>query len=491
MRTLRAAMTTPWPALITTALAVLVGAPPAHAQDGWPDPGFGTNGNARLYATGLSSAFRPDENDARWTSVVEQPDGSTLLAGHVGYSDAGKYCYETIVARLREDGSPDPSFGNGGHVTLLPGCSSTGHLAMLRGDNDTGLQRIVLQPDGRIVGYTVPYNHDSFGGFVLFRLLADGSRDPSFGTLGVRYESLPQDWISGWPELVPADLALQPDGRVVLAGTVYFTDRRDADFVVARFMPDGSPDVAFGIRGFALVDFAGSIVPLDRAAGMAIQADGRIVVAGTVNGVDPDDVSDDVNIGVARLMPNGYPDPSFGSGGRSVLYSVGFRGETFAASLALELDGDIVVSGLADRGGFTPGADIVVARLLPNGAFDPSFGFGGWAPVGYSDVLRVSRVAVQADGKLVVAATRETGGVVVRLLPEGGADLEFGAWGSTEIGIGLPIPANDLTLGWMGRMLVAGGTGAYFLGNQAANSPELSVSRLTNWVKPVYEWPGR
>lgn len=453
------------PLLLASILVALAGVVPAQAQDGWPDPAFGSNGMVWTSFTGLSSAFRPDENDGSWTSVVEQPDGSTLLAGHVGFVGDGRVCYETVVARLREDGSLDPSFGSGGVTAFLPGCAGA-----------TGAQRIVLQPDGRIVGFTAPTHQEHPTQFVLFRLLPDGSPDPSFGAFGFRVESLPRDWISGWPKLFPADLALQSDGSIVLAGTVFYSDTSmDTDFVVARFLADGSPDPGFGIRGFMIVDFAiGN--SYDLASGVAIQSDGRIVVAGTVQSGSPQR-----DFGLARLLPDGFPDPSFGYGARSILSGIGFGSFNFASSVALQPGGNIVLAGRAMRTGpdeIPEKLDIVVARALPNGALDPTFGFGGWAPVGYSDVETVSRVAVQGDGKLVVAATRETGGVIVRLLPEGGADLDFGSWGSTEAVIELPTPVNDLALGWMGRILVAG------------RASRLWVSRLTNWVRPWPEEPG-
>src|SRR5262249_18884594 len=166
----------------------------------------------------------------------------------------------------------------------------------------------------------------------------------------------------------------------------------------------------------------------DTASAVAVQKDGKIVVVGTattnVGGKD---------LAVIRYLPNGQPDPGFGSLGKVTIdvYNQGEDDEAFA--VALQADGKILVAGYA----VTPGTnqkDFVVARLLDNGFLDPSFaspqGFDGKSIINLADNDIAYALAVQTDGKIVVAGRAGMGGFsdfgLARLLPRGKPDLSFG-----------------------------------------------------------------
>ena len=180
---------------------------------------------------------------------------------------------------------------------------------------------MALQPDGKLV-----VAGDSDANFALARYNSNGSLDASFGSGGKVITSF------GGTDQASA-VILQPDGKIVVAGQ---TDTGvSIDFALARYMPDGSLDGAFGSGGRVTTNFTGTSD--DLGAAVALQSDGKIVVGGT---------SDD-NFALARYTPAGVLDATFGTAG-TVTTNLG--GEDLLHALALQPDGAIVAVGeSADR----------------------------------------------------------------------------------------------------------------------------------------------
>lgn len=187
-----------------------------------------------------------------------------------------------------------------------------------------------------------------------------------------------------------------------------------------RLLSDGAPDLTFGIAGQLETHFGDG---QDRIGPPIIQADGKILLPVAVN--RPDGL---VSVGVARFNADGSPDFSFGFNGRArVVLNAAPVPATAGFSAALEPNGDIL-AGVAE------GANFAVARFTPSGGFDFSFGSGGTAlvPVPAGNVL--SRLAVEPDGSILAAGGHgpiqgATGGVIVRLHPNGTLDTTFGTSG--------------------------------------------------------------
>lgn len=214
------------------------------------------------------------------------------------------------------------------------------------------------------------------------------------------------------------------------------------------------PDSTFEADGFAIPQFAGD----DRANALAIQpGDGKIVVAGA-NGE---------HCLVARLLPNGLIDNTFATNGY-LTFKFGITPfDTEGTVIALQADGKIVV------GGGTP-FDPSLARLLPNGNFDPIFGTGGKLVVNPADFVSIEMIqglVIQPDQKILVLATAwpvdGTGNWVtlaVRLLPDGSLDPAFSGDGVAEIDFqaGTSEHCTDLVLQPDGKIIAAanGSTGA-------------------------------
>jgi len=168
-------------------------------------------------------------------------------------------------------------------------------------------------------------------------------------------------------------IALQGDGKILVAGNTSLpTAGLGDDFVVFRLNIDGSPDTSFGSGGKVVTDFAGAT---DRAVSVMVQSDGKIVAAGMAS-------QGTLVFGVARYLADGTPDPAFGSGGKATVNVT--AGGDFANAAALQPDGKIVVVGRTfhERFGRSSGEpDIGIARFRADGTVDTGFGSNGVARV--------------------------------------------------------------------------------------------------------------
>lgn len=223
----------------------------------------------------------------------------------------------------------------------------------------------------------------------LARWNADGSIDETgFGTDG----KIQVDFDSQYDSL--RAVVIQPDGKIVAAGFVGTDDQ--FDLALLRLDADGTPDPGFGVNGLVTTDFFGFN---DAAYDMVVLPDGRIVVAGFRGiGVDLTEFI------VARYLPDGSPDPEFGSAG---VTAVDFGGPSAVATgLVRQLDGKLVVTGFTEIGtGGQPTRDVTAVRLLADGRLDPGFNGTGWHAfdMGYGQEDRMNGIAIAPSGDLLVA----------------------------------------------------------------------------------------
>ncbi|WP_169973882.1 FG-GAP-like repeat-containing protein [Tautonia rosea] len=239
-------------------------------------------------------------------------------------------------------------------------------------------------------------------------------------------------------------MAVQADGGSVLVGTI--SRAGNDDFVVIRFEPNGQLDTSFGTMGMTIIAFDLGANESDRAQGVAVQPDGKILVVGPVE--QPGGQRD---FGIARLEANGQIDLQFGIAGRIV---VGFNRspivteqDDIARAVVVQPDGKILVVGSVDDLGDEN--DFGLVRLNPDGALDSTFAESGRAVIAFD--LGASAedqdddatgVAVQSDGRIVVTGSvrtmqrhRDFG--FARLRPEGDLDLSFGQNGKVVLGFDL------------------------------------------------------
>ena len=267
------------------------------------------------------------------------------------------------LARYNPNGSLDTSFSGDGKQTTDFGDPHYG--------TDFGAYDVALQPDGNIVAVGRSGNGD----FALARYDAtDGSLDTSFSGDGKETTDL-----GGWEH--GRAVAIQ-NGKIVVAGTSLHG--ADGNFALARYNPDGSLDTSFSGDGIQTSDFG---VRHDAHA-VAIQADGKIVVAGVSD-------SDDGNFALARYNDDGTLDPSFSGDGWQ---TTDFGGRDYGHSMALGADGRIVVAGES-------AVDFALARYNPDGTLDTSFSGDGKTTTDFGGLDRAFDLALQPDGKIVAAGT--------------------------------------------------------------------------------------
>lgn len=389
-------------------LLLILAAPRSMASPGELDDTFGTEG---VLTTNFGGTYDWAYAGAR------QPDGRILAAGVTNAHGT----YDFAVARYTAGRSLDPTFGEGGMVTTDFGESYDWGYAL------------ALQPDGAIVVGGVS-DRDGSRNLALARYLPNGALDASFGQDGLATEErrpLSTDIVRA--------LAVQPDGRIVVAG-VSFDDTASVDphgdFIVARYLPDGSPDPTFGVGGVVTTGFSeGSY---DDAYALVLQRDRRILVAGySTSGGGPGVLFGADNLALARYTPEGLPDMSFGRQGQ-VTYDAGSLDEEIR-SVALTPEGWIAAAGFVNG---EKGGDMLLARFNPQGVLDPAFGRDGVTVTDLSaQSERLTTVKVQPDGRIVAAGhvgrkTTLADIAVVRYDPDGRLEESFGTAGVATADLG-------------------------------------------------------
>jgi uncharacterized delta-60 repeat protein len=323
-------------------------------------------------------------------AMALQPDG-TIVVG--GVSDAGG-SKNLALARYLPNGTLDATFGENGLVTEGRRPLTT-----------DVIRDLAVQPDGRILVAGVTFEDkasvDPHGDFILARYLSDGSADPAFGIGGV----LTTGFSEGSYDDAYA-LVLQPDRRIVLGG--YSTSGGGPgvlfgadNLALARYTPEGLPDMSFGDQGQTVVD-AGSLD--EEIRDLALTPNGSIVAAGFTNGERGGDVL------LARFTPQGSLDRTFGTEGLTVT-DLSAHSEGLSA-VALQPDGRIVAGGYVARETL---ADFAVLRYDPSGSLEDDFGTGGVATADFEGRQdKVGALILKPDGKLVTVGSSEHNFAVAR-----------------------------------------------------------------------------
>jgi uncharacterized delta-60 repeat protein len=387
-------------AVLAAALFAVAIIRPAFAAPGDVDPTFGFAGRV------LNSFQQPS---AEILALAVQPDGKIVAVGNI---------HETIttgpsrflVARHNTNGSLDTSFGNGGKVVtnFSVGPSSA--------------NAVVLQADGKIV-----VAGKAGDMFALARYNSDGTLDQSFGSAGLlatRFEPNDPNTLS-----LAASVAIQSDGKIVVAGDSFVRNPSFPTFVtdsnvgVARFNAEGTIDETFGTGGVVISNF----ISFDRADALAIQPDGKIIVAGDSNstGTGP------YTAYLFRYNSNGTPDETFGSSGLGAAITGSFD----VAAVSLQPDGKIVVGGTF-LSASPANADFALARYHSDGTLDNGFGVAGVAVTDFPWTGNASgrenvaaTLALQQDGKIVVGGYSTSTFALARYNTDGSADAGFGSGG--------------------------------------------------------------
>ncbi len=378
--------------------------------------------------------------------MVLQPDGKMILVGAVQIDTYGNYDFG--VTRLNADGSLDTSFGTNGKKIIsfdLGGRDADDHLSL---DQDIATC-VALQSDGKIV--VGGYAQRGLGNFdfAVVRLNTDGALDTTFSSDGKAivafdYGGAGDDRATG--------VAIQSDGKIVLVGYCQKAQLGDNDIALARLKTDGSLDTSFTGDGRKFIGFNNNGAGDDRGAAVTIQPDGRIVVVGyaQASGTGNDDFA------IARVTTNGTLDRSFsGDGKKTVAFNLGGTGNDRATSVALQSDGGIVVAGSASS--VDGDGDFAIARIKKNGSLDKTFSGDGMKTIpfnlGASLEDQATGVAIQSDGSIVlsglaqISATGDFDFAAARLTSVGELDTNFSTDGKKSIAFNMGGSDNDVANG--------------------------------------------
>jgi uncharacterized delta-60 repeat protein len=413
--------------------------------DGSPDTNFGSGGVVTADLTDLASQAQ---------AVAIQANGKIVVAGSANNSTNNVFA----LARYNADGSLDPGFNAGGKVLTVVGT------------NDSATYALAIQPDQKILTAGV-----GNGDFALVRYNANGSLDPTFGNSGIVTTPI------GAGNDTARALALQRDGRIVAAGFSY--NGANDDFALVRYTTNGVPDASFGTAGKTTTAIS---TGEDQANAVAIQADGKIVVAGYGT------VGPSADFALTRYTTNGVLDTSFGSFGRVITdFGSGSFAEAFA--MVIQPDNKIVVAGAAV---VASTAYFALARYVPaNGALDTSFGVGGKVTSQVGLVLDYgTSLALQPDGRIVVGGLSQIGAhnqfAILRYRSDGSLDPTYGTAGKVVISFnsGADETGNGVALDSAGRIVIAGDAGGEFGVARLLGDPGLRIA-LTGVSKAVVSWP--
>ncbi len=418
------------------------------------DPGFGTAG------TTVTRLGVP----ATGYGIAQRADGALVVVGDAG--DRG------LAVRYTPGGVVDTSFGTAGHLVTSPSPidgSLVTHLRAVVAHPDDGwivagtlgtdavvarlyetgalgrepvdfgheYQRTrasAVQADGRIVAVA-----EAGGDVALARFYPDGSRDGSFGASGLVVSDRAE---------YPSAVAVQPSGRIIVAAGASTGPSRAT---LLGFRADGSTDPSFGVDGRADVDLTGGS---QLSSGLAVQPDGRLVVVGFGS----------AGTTLARLTENGSPDPTFGAGGRIVGALIGYP--VSGAPVLVQPDGRIVflaaerqLASSPDRRDELP----AVVRFNADGSADNTFGVGGKVHFERMTLSLPTAVALQADGRIVVAGLGQASVpemTALRLRPDGSPDptwtMEPSRFAATFPYITSAAEVSAISIQADGRVLVGG-----------------------------------
>ncbi len=327
---------------------------------------------------GVDGLVTPQTDIFSGSKIAAQADGKLLVAG----VSADRFA----VARYNYNGANlDTSFGVNG-IAVIP----SDYWGSRWTCND-----IAVQPDGKIVVVGTETNQGNFINFVIARFNSNGTPDDSFvanGTLLIDKTNFPNNRYN-----YGRAVAIQPDGKIVMSGYMMDDDGK-MQISLARLNADGSFDKTnFGTNGQGTVTAA--LPKFKHSAGaIALQADGKIIVAGSTENYVDNTYED---LALARFNGNGALDTTFGGTG---IVITDFGAKEYGADIHLQADGKIMMVGTSST---TSASNLLLARYNQNGALDNTFGNNGKI---ISDLANSGAgIEIQPDGKVLAAGSADNG----------------------------------------------------------------------------------
>lgn len=270
--------------------------------------------------------------------------------------------------------------------------------------------------------------------------LAGTQLDATFGQNGF----IVKDFGSGEDEIFA--IAPQTDGKILVVGQ--YDNGAVENLAVARYLPTGELDEAFSDDGIFTHSMGSGNT---RARGLALQSDGKIVVAGSAE-------DGGHTVALVRITPEGNLDNSFADNGQLLVPIA--DGEVNMYAVEVAADGAILAAGTITRDG-DAGTSGIVVKLTADGQPDAGFGTDGVSLLQYDYDVEIRAIALQADGKIVAsgsfASSGTAGAGLLRLNGAGTVDESFGTTGQALLSLaGSDSIIHDVTSDSAGRLFVTG-----------------------------------
>jgi len=416
------------------------------SQDGSLDYTFGINGIVTTVVGDISGA----------SDIAIQTDGKIVVAGNSSIVDQTFF----TLTRYNTNGSLDSTFGTTGIViTCFQGFCQANAMA--------------IQADGKIVVA-------GFSGWprtlTLTRYNSNGSLDNTFSGNGIETPFSSPSSPNEDPSSANA-ISIQADGKIVVAGASGF---------ITRLNTNGSLDTTFGggLGSVLTSIFNNTENDITTANAIDIQADGKIVVAGS----GYSSIVDQTFFALTRHNTNGSIDSTFDTDG---IVTTSIETSSGASAISIQIDGKIVVTGYSEN--YLGNMVFALSRYNTNGSLDTNFGTAGIVTTNLLNGIAID-ISIQTDGKIVVAGYSSYNGPqslfsITRYNTNGSLDNTFGNVGIVTTSIGVNSLARGIALQADGKIVVAGGSDNTFTVVRYNNSLTGDISENSNNTSQISIYP--
>lgn len=219
------------------------------------------------------------------------------------------------------------------------------------------------------------------------------------------------------------DIVIQPDGKIVVVGS--YNNAPNWEVFIGRYLPDGSPDLNFGSAGQVFLDFDTQNAQDNRGKGIALQSDGKILIVGFAF------IQTDLDVAVARLLPNGSLDNTFNGSGKRTIHIGQGDGQEEGTIIKQDANGKIVIGGYTNTAN---SSDFLVLRLNEDGTNDNSFNGNSQVITDFDGGIDLLYdLEILPDGRMVAVGKVDVNGLgdfgALMLMPDGSYDNNFSSDG--------------------------------------------------------------
>jgi uncharacterized delta-60 repeat protein len=370
-----------------------------------------------------------DNLDDIASAVFIKENGRILIAG-TSYNGSKN---DMSVARLKTDGSFDETFDGDGKLLV-----TVQHAAF-----DYAVS-VASYSDGKIIlgGST---GNDGFNDFALVKLNSNGSPDNTFDGDGRLIIPV------GTDDDMASEMVLQPDGKILLAGSTY-TDINSYEFSVIRVNAGGTLDNTFNTTGKRIISFSDNT---DFCECISLLVSGKIFLGGATGNPATRLITSYQNYSAAQLNTDGSLDNTFDNDGKAIFENGSY--DDVCNAMTVDASGNIVLAGRSII--TSQSAKASALRIQPTGAFDNSFDIDGRAYAGGGEFLEANAVITQPNGKILFAGgaiAADTSFGISRLNNDGSADITLDGDGTVIIPVAGTSVAKSIARQSDGKIIVAG-----------------------------------